>query len=635
LTGPVTATGSDITGGEQSDGRSPAWFSYGRAVLVRCARQVAALREGADDGTDESDDDVEAAWAAFGDSLNGAGPFAALAANAGLSRAEADVLAVVATAESDTNCQSLVAVIQGDPNRNRVAIGSLASLLGSGHAGPLTVAHDSALRRSAFVDVVQEGPWADHLVTVHPGVVWALMGDASPDPDLPIGVTLVDGADFATPEPGAEQRIETGLLVVVGPDRMRRREAAVNSSMIDRFICCSPPDNDREWSALVREATITGRGLLIEVDDHLDAITQRWLRRATHLVWVVSARSGPPIDQFPDRPWAEIVVAPTEPSDLEWNLAFGVDVDRSHHLTFDQLHRVRVARNALGGDIDAAVRRLASGPLEQLTRRIVPTRTWDDIILSDDRVDLLHSIVDRYRHSTQVYDEWGFTPTPSRGLVALFSGPSGTGKTLASEIIAGALGLEVFKLDLSSVVSKYIGETEKNLEQIFDAASAGNLVLFFDEADSLFGKRSEVKDARDRYANIEVSYLLQRLEVYDGMVIMATNFEKNVDEAFLRRIHVRVEFAMPGPDERLAIWQHNLPPGAPLEEVDLPWLANRFELSGGSIRNAAVHAAFVAAKSGGSIDMECVVTGVAREFRKMGRLLKAKDFGEYHHLISD
>jgi SpoVK/Ycf46/Vps4 family AAA+-type ATPase len=299
------------------------------------------------------------------------------------------------------------------------------------------------------------------------------------------------------------------------------------------------------------------------------------------------------------------------------------------------MHRVQRSREAVGGDIDAAVRRLASGPLEQLTKRISPTRGWDDIVLSPERKALLHTVVERYRHANRVYDTWGFSPNPSRGLVALFSGPSGTGKTLASEIIAGELGLDVFKLDLSSVVSKYIGETEKNLEQIFDAASAGNMVLFFDEADSLFGKRSEVKDARDRYANIEVSYLLQRLEGYDGLVILATNFEKNVDEAFLRRIHVRVEFSMPGVDERRAIWQANLPQGAPIEHLDLDWLSSQFELSGASIRNAAIHAAFSAAANGTDITMESAVLGVAHELRKMGRLLKDKDFGEYHALVSD
>ncbi|CAN5566510.1 hypothetical protein BH23ACT3_BH23ACT3_21770 [soil metagenome] len=271
--------------------------------------------------------------------------------------------------------------------------------------------------------------------------------------------------------------------------------------------------------------------------------------------------------------------------------------------------------------------------MEHLARRIRTTRSWDDIVLSPDRAELLRSLVDRYRYADRVYDEWGFSASPSRGLVALFSGPSGTGKTMATEIIAGALGLDVFKLDLSSVVSKYIGETEKNLEQIFDAASAGNLVLFFDEADALFGKRSEVKDARDRYANIEVSYLLQRLERYDGLVVLATNFEKNVDEAFVRRIHVRIEFAMPGIDERRAIWASNLPPGAPVEGVDIDDLAARFELSGGSIKNAAVHAAFLAAASDRPITMETAVRGVARELRKMGRLLKAHDFGEFYPAV--
>ena len=192
----------------------------------------------------------------------------------------------------------------------------------------------------------------------------------------------------------------------------------------------------------------------------------------------------------------------------------------------------------------------------------------------------MRSIVERTRHPRQVYEQWGFQATPSSGVVALFSGPSGTGKTLAAEIIAGELGLDLFKLDLSSVVSKYIGETEKNLEIIFDAASAGNAVLFFDEADSLFGKRSEVKDARDRYANIEVSYLLQRLEAHDGLVIMATNFEKNIDDAFLRRIHVRVAFAVPGPEERR-------PHLAALVPVDrTARCRRRHGLAGGALRAA-------------------------------------------------
>ena len=322
---------------------------------------------------------------------------------------------------------------------------------------------------------------------------------------------------------------------------------------------------------------------------------RRWIERATHLAWAIVSPVELPIEQMPSRPWRDHHAAATEPTDAEWAAALG-DIPRTHRLTPAQLQLVERAHAAAGGDLDGAVRRLASGQIDKLARRIRPTRSWDDIVVSPDRVQLLRELVARYRHADEVYERWGFSAAPSRGQVALFSGPSGTGKTLAAEIIAGELGLDLFKLDLSAVVSKYIGETEKNLDQIFDAARAGNVVLFFDEADSLFGKRSEVKDARDRYANIEVSYLLQRLEAYDGLVTLATNFERNIDDAFLRRIHVRVEFSAPDEAERKAIWEHNLPAQAPVaSDVDVAFLARQFDLTGGSIRNAALQAAFLAA----------------------------------------
>jgi len=595
----------------------PAWFEFGRAVIVRAASPDT------DDAVD--DEGVERARAALLESTEGDGAFAVLSANARLAPEEVEVLALLATAEIDVHCRRVVSSAYG---ANRVTLGAIAQIMGADHLGPLAVGPTSPLSRAAFVDVGDDGAWADHAVALHRSVVWSLVGDTSPDPDLPIDLTT-----FATGDGDGDGDGE--LVVVTGGDRRRRRHVGALAAFGDRFLCADAPASDIEWAALIREATITGRGLIIEVADELTPMMRRWLTHANHLVWVVSSRSGPPVDQMPERQWTEVVAPTSEPTDAEWTDVFGPGVDRSHRLTFDQMYRVQRARDAVGGDIDAAVRRLASGPLEHLTRRITPTRTWDDIVLSPDRLALLRSVVDRYQHANEVYDDWGFSATPSRGLVALFSGPSGTGKTLASEIIAGALGLDVFKLDLSSVVSKYIGETEKNLEQIFDAASAGNMVLFFDEADSLFGKRSEVKDARDRYANIEVSYLLQRLEAYDGLVVMATNFEKNVDEAFLRRIHVRVEFALPGAAEREMIWRTNFPAQAPVDGVDFAWLAQQFELSGGSIRNAAIHAAFVAAAAGTTITMESAVIGVAREFRKMGRLIKPTDFGEHFVTIAD
>jgi AAA+ superfamily predicted ATPase len=607
---------------------SPAWFRFGRAALI------AAAAHHADDATAAATEsiDVDAARVALHRELELDDAFAVLAANAQLTTNEAEVLAVLATAEIDVNCRRLVSSLEG--RNGRLTLGLLPIVLPDDGPRALALTHAAALRRTAFVEVGTDGPWADRVIALHDSIVWTLLGDATADADLPVGLTVLDVEHTASSGTG-EVDGSASLVIVTGDDRMRRRHAATRHAIGTRFLCTDVPADDTEWAALVREATITGRGVVLEVGDALDADTRRWLERAAHLVWALSSRSAPPIDQLPHRSWTEVHAPADEPSDDEWVATFGPGVERTHRLTFDQMHRVQRTRAAVGGDIDAAVRRLASGPLEQLTRRIVPTRTWDDIVLSPERKQMLHGVVDRYRHATQVYDEWGFSPNPSRGLVALFSGPSGTGKTLSAEIIAGALGLDVFKLDLSSVVSKYIGETEKNLEQIFDAASAGNMVLFFDEADSLFGKRSEVSDARDRYANIEVSYLLQRLESYDGLVVMATNFEKNIDEAFLRRIHARIEFAMPGAGEREAIWAANLPPAAPTDGIDLTWLSERFELSGAAIRNAAIQAAFAAAADESPITMDHLVRGIAAELLKMGRLLKGKDFGQYHALVSE
>jgi SpoVK/Ycf46/Vps4 family AAA+-type ATPase len=231
-----------------------------------------------------------------------------------------------------------------------------------------------------------------------------------------------------------------------------------------------------------------------------------------------------------------------------------------------------------------------------------------------------------------VFDDWGFgrRVAHGRGLSALFSGPPGTGKTLAAEVIAGRAGLDLYKVDLAGVVSKYIGETERNLARVFDEAQNCHAILFFDEADALFGKRSEVSDAHDRYANIEVAYLLQRLERYEGLVVLATNLAKNLDPAFLRRLHVVVEFPMPGPAERRRIWAHCLPRSAPVgPDLDLAFLADGFELSGGTIRNAVLAAAFLAAEQGTAITMATAVVALRRELQKLGRLVRPEDFGRY------
>jgi AAA+ superfamily predicted ATPase len=597
------------------------WVDFGHLSVARLADACRAERTG-----EPRSDDVDASWAGarerFVASLDDENAFAVLVSNASLTVAEAEVLAVAVACEIDGRRQRLVAYIQEESGASRISLDTVNRLFDPGHRGALVVGPDATMRRAAFVGVITDGPWSDHRLVVHQTVVWALLGDGGRDPDLPGDLTVVATTESA----GA------ALVVVSGTDVLRRRQVAADAALGTRFVATRGLDGDETWAAIVREATIAGCGVIVELDGDLSPTGQRWIDRANHLTWAISSRLELPVGQLPDRPWVAVEAGSEEPTDDEWQAVLG-DAPRAHRLNLDQLDIVGRAYDAYGGDLDAAVRRLVSGKLERLARRIRPRHAWDDIVLSSDRTAVLRSIVDRYRHADQVYGTWGFPATPSRGLVALFSGPSGTGKTLAAEIVAGELGLDVFKLDLSAVVSKYIGETEKNLEEVFNAASAGNLLLFFDEADSLFGKRSEVKDARDRYANIEVSYLLQRLEAYDGLVVMATNFERNVDEAFLRRIHTRIEFVLPGVPERQTIWERNLPTIAPVEGVDTAWLAQHFELSGAAIRNAAVHAAFVAAAEGSPVTMDCAVVGVASEMRKLGRLVKAEQFGQYSDVI--
>lgn len=279
-------------------------------------------------------------------------------------------------------------------------------------------------------------------------------------------------------------------------------------------------------------------------------------------------------------------------------------------------------------DLASAARKVSAGHLGPLAHRIEPRRRWEDLILPPDRLAQLREMCDQFIYSPIVLDTWGFSKHASRGLSALFAGPSGTGKTMAAEVVAKELALDLYQIDLSGVVSKYIGETEKNLERIFEMARDSNAILLFDEADALFGKRSETKDAHDRYANIEVSYLLQKIEEYDGIVILTSNLRQNLDEAFLRRLQFSIEFPMPDEAARLAIWQRLLPETAPLHPtVDLAEMARRFKFSGGSIRNVLVNAAFLAAHDGQVIRTEHLLWAARREFQKLGRLVDESQFG--------
>jgi hypothetical protein len=263
-------------------------------------------------------------------------------------------------------------------------------------------------------------------------------------------------------------------------------------------------------------------------------------------------------------------------------------------------------------------RNLTRPRLDSLAQRLEPKATWDDLVLPDEQMALMRQIAGQVRERHKVYEQWGFSQMMNRGfgISALFAGESGTGKTMAAEVIANDLQLNLYRIDLSAVVSKYIGETEKNLRKLFDAAERGGAILFFDEADALFGKRSEVKDSHDRYANIEINYLLQRVEAFSGLAILATNMKSALDGAFMRRLRFIVNLPFPGIKERKRIWEKALPGLTPQKDLDYQRLA-RLNISGGNIHSIALNAAFLAAQNGQTVTMPTLLTAARAELRKL------------------
>ena len=275
-----------------------------------------------------------------------------------------------------------------------------------------------------------------------------------------------------------------------------------------------------------------------------------------------------------------------------------------------------------------AARAQARRRLDDLAERIDGSVGWDDLVLPADRIDQLRQVAIHVRRAHQVHEDWGWSARGTRGLgvTALFAGPSGTGKTMAAEVLANDLRLDLYRIDLSQVVSKYIGETEKNLRRIFEAAEASGAILLFDEADALFGRRSEVKDSHDRYANVEVSYLLQRMEAYRGLAILTTNLKSALDPAFMRRLRFVIEFPFPDASLRCEIWRRIFPAGTPVEPLDHGRLA-RLAVAGGAIRTIAINAAFLAAEHGGAVTVQDVMAAARREYGKLEKPITAAEFG--------
>ncbi len=416
--------------------------------------------------------------------------------------------------------------------------------------------------------------------------------------------------------------------------------------------------------ALLQGSALYWNGFDALLDDNKQAALEmltRELERGAGLGFLAGEKTWEPMDALRDTTFVRIEFSrPSQGEQVKlWSrslngknrLAADVDLDavankfcfsggqiRDASATARNLASWRNPGNGLVSmaDLHAGCRLQSNRKLTLLAKKITPHYRWDDIILPFDRLQQLREICNHIKYRSLIYEKWGFERKLSlgKGLNVLFTGPSGTGKTMASEILAGELGLDLYKIDLSRVVSKYIGETEKNLARIFTEAENSNAILFFDEADALFGKRSEVKDAHDRYANIEVGYLLQKMEEYEGITILATNLRQNMDEAFVRRMRFIVEFPFPDESHRYRIWQVHFPDEAPQDDdIDLDFLAGQLKLTGGNIRNIVINASFLAASNGGKIGMEHLIHAAKGELRKMGKLCVKTDFGKYFGLF--
>ncbi|WP_416979760.1 ATP-binding protein [Streptomyces sp. T028] len=600
----------------------------------RSRRRTRHTAAGADDGGTPEEGRSEP-------SLYDEGSLATMAACFGLTSFERDLLVLCAAMELVPTAAARCAAASG---REFPTFSLALAALPEPHWSALTP--DAPLRRYRLVEVADDGVLTTARLRIDERVLHFLLGVSQVEPRLQglVARTAVPGR-----LPKSQARLAAELAAAVSADRVAalsggdlqtRREVTVTAARAAGFatftlsaadLPAEPADRAvlaRLWE---REGVLLPAVLLVEVSETRQAAAAEAFVAMLGVPVVLSSQD--PL-AAPATHRAQLVVEPLEQAEQRelWRAELdghAGDVDVAGLVAQFSLpgHVIRsagaVARNA-GGDVRAAAWRAglahARIALDELGRRVEPRAGWDDLVVPERQGAILREIVAHVRQRATVYQDWGFENVLRRGLgvTALFAGSSGTGKTLAAEVVAGELGLDLFVIDLSQVVSKYIGETEKNLRRIFDAAERGGAVLLFDEADALFGKRSEVKDSHDRYANLEVSYLLMRMESYRGLAILTTNQKKALDHAFLRRLRFVVDFPFPDVAERAEIWRRVIPPQVPVDGVAVERLA-RLTVAGGSIRNIALSAAFLAADEGTELRMRHLLAAAHTEYAKLER----------------
>jgi ATP-dependent 26S proteasome regulatory subunit len=577
-------------------------------------------------------------------------PLAAIAEALGLDAFELDVLGLALSAELDPGFARLCAYLQDDARRPHLTVRlTLDLLVPTGGALPLQAAalgESGRLARHDLVRIEGEGPWSGRTLRLAEGVLGLVVG-GEPDPAVGRALTPLDPAGLPERHEELATRAARLLVAVVeagGPPQLSltgeataplHAVAAAAAGRLGRTAFLLQPAQlqaARPAALLDREASLSGLAYVVD-----DALPDEWpplesvVFRTSREPAAGMARVQVPTPNYAERRQllsGAIAAAGAELDDeavARTAAQFPLEADALEHAI-----RVAVAEadeatplaETLWRSCRTAARRSAAG----LARILEPCRTWSDLVVPDELLARLHELVAQAERRPLVYDDWGFGARigRARGITALFAGPSGTGKTLAAEVVAGALGCDLQRIDLAGVVDKYIGETEKHLRTIFDAAESSGALLFFDEADALFGKRTDVRDSHDRYANIEVDYLLQRMEDYPGLAVLATNRKGALDPAFLRRLRFVLEFPFPDAASRRRIWTATLPDEAPTADLDLDALA-RLELAGGSIVTVAVNAAFAAAAAGADIGMPHLAAAARAELAKLERLVRDSD----------
>ncbi|MFD9005323.1 ATP-binding protein [Streptomyces sp. NPDC059582] len=578
---------------------------------------------------------------------------AALAARLELSEPDTAILLIALAPDLDRSFEPLYGYLNDDVGRRRATIGLALDLCGlpAHHAHGRARFHPSApLRALGLLDVEEpERPFLSRSLRVPDRLVGHLLGDDTPDAAL-LGLLRPLPEPPAAREEAEEDfvrrlaaRLRGGPLTVYlrehrEGDGLAVIAAALRAAGIAALRFAGPQEHVPD---LLREARLGGRAVVLSglpeqpgplvaalVTEPADVAVLLTDPRPYDPHWCAH---DPLVLEAPRRRAGGTPVwsAALGPRSAGFDLATAV---APYRLGADQVRRAAHAALSLAAfegtgltadHVRLAARQQSASGLERHARRIRPAVGWPDLVLPERPLTQLHELALRARHRDRVLGDWRLSAGGGRGrgVLGLFAGESGTGKTLSAEVVAAELGLDLYVVQLSSIVDKYVGETEKNLERIFTEADRTDAVLLFDEADAVFGKRSEVKDAHDRYANMESAYLLQRLESFDGIALLTTNLRANIDEAFTRRLDLVVDFPFPDAEQRLALWRHGLSHVPCADGIDPGPPARQFELAGGSIRSAVVTAAYLAAGRGEPVGGEDLLEGARREYRKAGRLV--------------